>query len=110
MTTQFFGPNRVQLGWPDTEWAVWVSGMDDIHDQPSAETALMYAADLNVGAAELHANDKSGLMPIAYAVVLRHGYAWSADVEHRAGRDCGIEHCIHCGTDRNVAAAKAAQS
>ena len=106
-TIEFFGPNRTRIGWPDIEWAVWVSGMDEIHEQPSAETALMYAADYNAGTAELHANDHTGLMPIVHAVVLRNGYAWSSEVEHRAGRDCGIQQCIHCGTDRNVTTAAA---
>lgn len=108
MTVHYFGPNATRLGWPDTEWAVLCTGSDEISDQPSAEMALLYAADYNAVTAELAANDPDGLMPVSHAIVLHNGYAWSADVEHRAGRDCGIGQCIHCGTDRNVAAAKAA--
>lgn len=111
MNTKFFGPDRVQLGWPDTEWAVLLTGMEEIHDQPSAEMALMFAADHNAGAAESRTNHPGDPnMPVTHAVVLRHGYAWSADVEHRTGRDCGIEHCTHCDTGRAVVAKAAAAS
>jgi hypothetical protein len=97
---KLFGPDRVRIGDPDTNWAVWISGMDDIHDQPNAEAALAFAADHNaVACADYDGNPYS---PVTYAVVLHQGYAWSSHVEHRAGRDCGVSGCVHCGTDRNI--------
>jgi hypothetical protein len=97
-----FGPNRQLLGYEDQDWAVWISGMDDIHDQPTSEMALAFAAEFNAGAYADY--DGSPYSPVIYAIVLRHGYAWAPSVDHRAGRDCGLETCIHCGTDRNIAA------
>lgn len=98
--TILFGPNRTLIGDENTNWAVWTSGMDDIHEQPNVEAALAYAADHNAVAASLY--DGNPLNPVSYAVVLHCGYAWSSDVEHRAGRDCGVKGCVHCGTDRNI--------
>lgn len=98
--TKLFGPNRIRPGYEDQEWAVWITGMDDVTQQPTVEAALAYAADHNAVAASLY--DGSPLNPVTYAVVLHHGYAWSADVEHCAGRDCGVKGCVHCGTDRNI--------
>lgn len=104
---KLFGPDRVRIGDPDTNWAVWISGMDDIHDQPTAEAALSYAADHNaVACADYDGNPYS---PVTYAVVLHCGYAWSSSVEHRAGRDCGVSGCVHCGTDRNITLATLAE-
>jgi hypothetical protein len=100
----FFGPNRALLATPRTEWSVLLTGLDENHNQPTAEAALAFAADQNATAAEHRAqHPDDSLMPVSHAVVLRHGYAWSAAVEHRAGRDCGIGQCIHCGTDRKTA-------
>ncbi len=98
---KLFGPDRTRPGWPDQEWAVWISGMDDITQQPNVEAALAYAADHNASACADY--DGNPYTPVTYAVVLHHGYAWSASVEHRAGRDCGVKGCVHCGTDRNIA-------
>ena len=75
--------------------------MDDITQQPNVEAALAYAADHNASACADY--DGNPYTPVTYAVVLHHGYAWSASVEHRAGRDCGVKGCVHCGTDRNIA-------
>ncbi|MDG9701722.1 hypothetical protein [Streptomyces sp. DH37] len=105
MTTNLFGPDRTRLGYEDQEWAVWISGMDDIHQKDSAETALADAADYNATFAQMALrDDRSEYDPVLYAVVLHRGYAWSPSVEHRNGRDCGLVRCVHCGTDRNIAA------
>lgn len=103
---KLFGPDRARIGDPDTNWAVWISGMDDIHDQPNAEAALAFAADHNASACADY--DGNPYSPVTYAVVLHCGYAWSSHVEHRAGRDCGVQGCVHCGTDRNIALASLA--
>ena len=100
--TRLFGPDRIRPGYDDQEWAVWITGMDDITQQPNLEAALAAAAEHNAIAADLH--DGNPLSPVTYAVVLHDGYAWSPSVEHRAGRDCGVKGCVHCGTDRNIAA------
>lgn len=107
MTAKFklFGPDRNRLGYEDQEWAVWISGMDDINEADSAETALAVAAEHNATFAELAlGSDPSPYDPVLYAIVLRRGYAWSPAVEHRNGRDCGLVNCVHCSTDRNIAA------
>jgi len=98
---KLFGPDRILIGDTNTAWAVWISGMDDIHDQPNAEAALSFAADHNASACADY--DGNPYTPITWAVVLHHGYAWSASVEHRNGRDCQVKGCVHCGTDRNIA-------
>ena len=105
MTTtrlKLFGPDRVRPGYDDQEWAVWISGMDDVIVQPNVEAALAFANDHNASACADY--DGSPYTPVTWAVVLHQGYAWSSSVEHRAGRDCGVKGCVHCGTDRNIAA------
>lgn len=97
---KLFGPDRQRVGYDDQEWAVWISGMDDITQQPNVEAALAYAADHNASACADY--DGNPYTPVTWAVVLHHGYAWSSSVEHRAGRDCGVKGCVHCGTDRNI--------
>lgn len=92
--TTYFGPTRDRLGYPEPEWSVLITGMDDIHDQPDVTTALAFAAEHNAVAAAHrthHANDP--LEPVTHAIVLRHGYAWTPSTEHRAGRECGMPNC-----------------
>lgn len=100
-----FGETPIRPGYADQEWAVWITGMDDITEQPNAEAALLLAAEHNALSADMYDGDPNA--PVSFAVVLRHGYAWSPSVEHRAGRDCGVRACVHCGTDRNIAARSA---
>ena len=93
-----FGPNRNRLGYEEQEWAVWVSGMDEIHDADSLVHALELANELNGTFAQLRHN-ADGLDDPSYvlgAVVLRHGYAWTADTEHRLGLACGKPDCTNC--------------
>ncbi|WP_042408173.1 hypothetical protein [Streptacidiphilus carbonis] len=73
-TTPLFGPNRIRPGYEDTEWSVWITGMDDILNQPDLTTALMVAAEHNAMALSIH--DGSPLTPNTWAIVLHHGYAW----------------------------------
>ena len=95
--TQLFGPDRTRLGYADQEWSVWVSGMDDIHNADTLAAALELANEFNATAAQLRLNnridDPSYLLG---AVVLRHGYAWTADTEHRLGLKCGNPTCGPC--------------
>lgn len=98
--TSLFGPDRTRLGYEDQEWSVWVSGMDDIHDKDDLEEALELANELNATFAQLRFNSTSEFDPVMYAVVLRHGYAWTADTEHEAKRDCGVPACGPCSFDR----------
>lgn len=95
--TQLFGPDRTRLGYEDQEWSVWVSGMDDIHNADSLGAALELANEFNATAAQLRFNsstdDPSYLLG---AVVLRHGFAWTADTEHRLGLKCGVPTCGPC--------------
>lgn len=95
--TQLFGPDRTRLGYEDQEWSVWVSGMDDIHNADTLAAALELANEFNATAAQLRLNnrvdDPSYLLG---AVVLRHGFAWTADTEHRPGLKCGVPTCGPC--------------
>lgn len=95
--TQLFGPDRQRLGYEDQEWSVWVSGMDDIHNADTLPAALELANEVNATAARLRLNnrvdDPSYLLG---AVVLRWGYAWTADTEHRLGLKCGNPTCGPC--------------
>ncbi|MET8978519.1 hypothetical protein ABZX85_23165 [Streptomyces sp. NPDC004539] len=95
---KLFGPDRQLLGYEDQEWAVWVSGMDDVLPQPDLITALVTAGEQN--AALCGGYDGHPHTPVAYAVVLHHGYAWAQSVEHQAGRDCGMRNCTDCGARR----------
>lgn len=83
--TPLFGPNRIRPGYEDTEWSVWITGMDDILNQPDLTTALMVAAEHN--ATFIHIHDGSPLTPNCWAVVLHHGYAWQRPkpVKEQAG-------------------------
>lgn len=74
-TTPLFGPDRIRPGYPDTEWSVWITGMDDVLDQPDLTTALMVAAEHNATAVSIR-DTSSDLDPVTHAVVLHHGYAW----------------------------------
>lgn len=93
--TQLFGPDRTRLGYEDQEWSVWVSGMDDIHNADTLAAALELANEFNATAAQLRLQfgDPAYLLG---AVVLRHGYAWTADTEHRLGLKCGVPTCGPC--------------
>lgn len=100
--TPLFGPDRQRLGCEDQEWSVWVSGMDEIHDTDSLAAALELANELNGTFTQLRHNATSSDDP-SYslgAVVLRHGYAWTKDTEHRLGLDCGAPGCGSCAVDR----------
>lgn len=100
--TPLFGPDRKRLGYEDQEWAVWVSGMDEIHDVDTLPAALELANELNGTFAQLRHNATNVYDP-SYtlgAIVLRHGYAWTKDTEHRLGLDCGAPDCGSCSVDR----------
>lgn len=96
--TPLFGPDRHLLGYDHQEWAVWVSGMDEIHDADSLLAALELANELNGTFAQLRHNATSTDDPsyLLGAVVLRWGYAWTADTEHRLGLKCGNPTCGPC--------------
>lgn len=94
-----YGPSRQRVGYEDQEWAVWILGQDDIHEQPSLAEALEFAAENNSIFADLRLS-ASEFDPVCYAVVLHHGYAWNATVEHQLGRDCGRPDCQACETSR----------
>ncbi|MYZ37500.1 MULTISPECIES: hypothetical protein [unclassified Streptomyces] len=100
-TTTLFGPDRHRLGYEDQEWSVWVSGMDEIHDRETLGGALNLANELNATFAQMRFNSTSEYDPVMYAVVLHHGYAWTADTEHRLGKDCGIKACGPCSANRS---------
>ncbi|MYR73035.1 MULTISPECIES: hypothetical protein [unclassified Streptomyces] len=108
MTTTLFGENRTRLGNKGQEWSVWVSGMDDIHDKHSLEDALELANELNAIFADLRFRSDSKYSPIMHAVVLHHGYAWTASTEHALGLDCGVPACEPCSLDRDVPSDKSA--
>lgn len=96
--TPLFGPDRHRLGDETQEWAVWVSGMDELHDADTLPAALELANELNGTYAQLRHNATSLDDPsyVLGAVVLRHGYAWTADTEHRLGLNCGNPTCGPC--------------
>jgi hypothetical protein len=96
--TPLFGPNRTRLGYEEQEWAVWVSGMDELHDADTLAAALVLANELNGTFAQLRHNADTLDDPsyVLGAVVLRHGYAWTADTEHRLGLKCGNPTCGPC--------------
>jgi hypothetical protein len=71
---KLFGPDRIRPGYPDQEWAVWITGMDDVLPQPDLTTALILAAEHNATAVAV--NDGHPHTPVTHAVVLHHGYAW----------------------------------
>lgn len=91
---KLFGPDRTRIGDEAQEWAVWVSGPDDIHTQHTLEAALITAAEFNATACETY--DGNQFSPVIYAVVLHWGYAWARDVEHTSGGNCGVAGCAHC--------------
>lgn len=92
-----FGENRTRLGYEDQEWSVWVSGLDDIHDKDTLADALELANELNATFAAIRLSDSSEFAPVGYAVVLRHGYAWTQATEHVRKLDCGP-----CSFDRAI--------
>lgn len=101
-TSSLFGPDRKRVGYEDQEWAVWVLGLDDIHHKDSLADALEMANELNATFAELRLRDSSEFTPVLYAVVLRHGYAWTQATEHAHQLDCGHPDCGPCSFDRAI--------
>lgn len=97
-TDRLFGsPDaRFRPGHADTEWAVWISGMDDVLDAPDLETASRMAVERNAAFADLCFRDPQS--PALYAVVLHHGYAWTQATEHAHGVHGGISACGHCAS------------
>ncbi|MFI1524968.1 hypothetical protein [Streptomyces griseus] len=100
--TTLFGPDRTRLGYEEQKWSVWVSGMDNIHDKATLTEALELASELNACFAQLRLNSTSEYDPVMYAVVLHHGYAWTADTEHALGLDCGVPACEPCSKNRSA--------
>lgn len=101
-----FGPGRQRVGYEEQEWAVWILGMDDIHEQASLEEALEFAAEHNAMFADIRMRHEVGRHTL-HAVVLHHGYAWSPAVEHQLGIDCGRPNCLFpCGANRAFRAAE----
>jgi hypothetical protein len=100
VTTRLFGPDRQRVGYEDQEWAVWVLGLDDVHQRKTLAEALELAAELNATFAELRLRDSNEFSPIMYAVVLHRGYAWNQAVEHSFALDCGHPDCGPCSVDR----------
>ena len=101
-TSGLFGPDRKRVGYEDQEWAVWVLGLDDIHQKESLADALELANELNATFAEMRLRDSSEFAPVLYAVVLRHGYAWTQATEHAHKLDCGHPDCGPCSFDRAI--------
>lgn len=95
---------RLRPGHPDTEWSVWITGMDDIHDKrPDGGAltlldALILAAGRNSAAADLRSRDEHAIT--IHAVVLHWGYAWTPETEHAHRRDCGVGGCGPCSFGR----------
>lgn len=102
MTTHLFGADRQHVGYPDQEWAVWILGMDDVHQKDTLGEALEFAAEHNAIFAELRLRDSSEFAPVMYAVVLHWGYAWNQAVEHSFGLDCGHPECGPCSFTRTA--------
>jgi hypothetical protein len=98
--TSLFGPDRQRVGYEDQEWAVWILGMDDIHQKDSLAEALEFAAEHNACFADMRKRDNGQFSPVLYAVVLHHGYAWTQATEHAHGLDCGHPDCGPCSFDR----------
>lgn len=99
---RLFGEDRSRAGWETDEWSVWISGMDDIHNQPSLDDALQFAAEHNAAFAELSIRDGDHAVRL-YAVVLHYGYAWTQATEHAHGVDCGVADCGPCSFTRKAA-------
>lgn len=99
-TYTLFGADRTRIGYAEQEWAVWVSGLDDIHPRDTLLDALEFANEINATFAQLRLRDDSDYAPIQHAVVLHHGYAWTAATEHAHGLDCGRPDCDPCSLDR----------
>ena len=98
---------RTRIGNADTEWAVWSSGPDDIHEYDSngdpldLQEALELANALNATFADLRVRNEGGEHSLVmHAVVLHWGYAWTAETEHAHGVDCGVRNCGPCSFDR----------
>lgn len=75
---QLWGPDAVLLGYEDTEWSVWISGMDELLDQPDLKTALAVAAEQN--AAAFAGYDGHPYTPVTHALVLHRGRAWKRGI------------------------------
>lgn len=102
---------RTRIGDAATEWAVWSSGIDEIHEYDNQgheldlRNALELANSLNAISAELRVrNGGDPNSPVMHAVVLHWGYAWTAETEHSHGLDCGVRTCGPCSFDRAAAA------
>lgn len=89
-----FGPNRIRPGYADTEWSVWVSGMDNVLDQPDRDTALAVAAEANATACDMY--DGNPFTPVVHAVVLYYGHAWKRGDDTPAPTADGPRKCA-CG-------------
>lgn len=103
MSSHLFGPDRQRVGYEDQEWSVWISGMDDIHQQNTLAEALEFAGEHNATFAELRLRDGQYAITL-HAVVLHHGYAWTQATEHAHGVDCGHPDCGPCSFTRARAA------
>lgn len=104
-TSSLFGPDRERVGYEDQEWAVWVLGLDDIHQKASVAEALEMANELNATFAELRLRDSSEFSPVLYAVVLHRGYAWTRATEHARQLSCGHPDCESCAMPHGAEAA-----
>lgn len=100
-TIRLFGQDRTRVGYADQEWAVWILGMDDIHQQPTLAAALEFAAEHNAIFADLRLRGGDHSITL-HAVVLHHGYAWNQSVEHAHKLDCGHPDCGPCTFDRAI--------
>ncbi|MFF4344269.1 hypothetical protein ACFY00_30620 [Kitasatospora sp. NPDC001540] len=69
-----FGEEPFVVGDEGQEWALWLTGMDEIIPMPSLGEALMEAAEHNAVATDL--DDGSPFNAVVHAVVLHHGVAW----------------------------------
>lgn len=101
-STRLFGEDRSRVGYADQEWAVWVLGTDDIHQEDTLAEALEFAAEHNASFAEMRLRDGSQHAPVLYALVLHWGYAWTQATEHAHGLDCGHPECGPCSFDRAI--------
>ncbi|GLW73674.1 hypothetical protein Kpho02_59730 [Kitasatospora phosalacinea] len=86
-----FAEEPLIVGDEAQEWALWLTGMDEIIPMPSLGEALIEAAEHNAVATDL--DDGSPFNAVVHAVVLHHGVAWRRP---RQARTASVRpHVVH---------------
>ncbi|MFJ5927599.1 hypothetical protein ACIQF6_33890 [Kitasatospora sp. NPDC092948] len=78
-----FAEQPAVVGDPSQDWALWLTGIEQIVPMPSLGEALIEATEHNAVAADM--DDGSPCNAVVHAVVLHHGTAWRRPRSARAG-------------------------